>query len=98
MLQQIWTSRSSQAHPWRRFALIISSIDFHNYGISNDVDPVRELFKSLDFTFLVVVGQPIPRVDHSIVKLNTTCDQKKSSFGKLHHQNGSKFYQFFFHE
>ena len=38
----------------------------------------------------------ITQVDHSIVKLNTMCDQKKSSFGKLHHQNGSKFYQIFF--
>jgi len=33
---------------------------------------------------------------HSIVKLNITCEKKKSTFSKLHHQNGSKFYQFFF--
>ena len=33
---------------------------------------------------------------HSIVKLNITCDQKKHTFGKLHHQNGLKFYQSFF--
>ena len=36
------------------------------------------------------------RGDHSIVKLNTTCGQNKITFGKLHHQNESKFYQFFF--
>ena len=36
------------------------------------------------------------RGGHSIVKLNTTCGQKKFTFGKLHHQNESKFYQFFF--
>ena len=45
---------------------------------------------------LVVPSLMRARVDHSIVKLNTMCDQKKSSFGKLHHQNGSKFYQMFF--
>ena len=38
------------------------------------------------------------RRGHSIVKLNTTCGQNKFTFGKLHHQNESKFYQFFFHE
>ena len=32
------------------------------------------------------------RGGHSIVKLNTTCGQKKYTFGNLHHQNGSKFY------
>ena len=32
---------------------------------------------------------------HSSVKLNTTCGQKKYTFGKVHHQNGSEFYQFF---
>ena len=32
---------------------------------------------------------------HSIVKLNTTCGQKKYAFGKLHHQNESKNYQIF---
>ena len=35
---------------------------------------------------------------HSVVKLNTTCNKKKSTFYIKHHQNGSKFYQFFFHE
>ena len=36
---------------------------------------------------------------HSIiVKLNTMCEQKQSTFSKLHRQNMSKFYQFFFHE
>jgi len=25
---------------------------------------------------------------HSIVKLNTMCEKKKSTFSKLHHQNG----------
>jgi hypothetical protein len=37
-----------------------------------------------------------PRGGHYIVKLRTTCEQKKSTFSKLHHQNGSKFYQIFF--
>ena len=32
---------------------------------------------------------------HSIVKLNTTCEQNKCTFSKLHHQNGSNFYQLF---
>jgi hypothetical protein len=36
------------------------------------------------------------RGGHYIVKLRTMCEQKKSTFSKLHHQNGSKFYQFFF--
>ena len=36
-----------------------------------------------------------PRGMHSIVKLNTMCEQNKSTFYKLHHQNGSKFYQIF---
>ena len=36
------------------------------------------------------------RGDHSIVKLNTTCGQNKITFGKLHHQNESNFYQNFF--
>ena len=29
-----------------------------------------------------------PRGVHSFVKLKTTCEQKKSIFSKLHHQNG----------
>ena len=36
------------------------------------------------------------RGGHYIVKSRTTCEQKKPTFSKLHHQNGSKFYQFFF--
>ena len=32
---------------------------------------------------------------HSIVKLNTTCGQKKYTFGKLHHQNDQNFINFF---
>ena len=35
---------------------------------------------------------------HSIVKLNTTCDKKNSTFYIKHHQNGLKFYNFFYHE
>ena len=27
---------------------------------------------------------------------NTTCETKKTTFSKLRHKNGSKFYQFFF--
>jgi hypothetical protein len=37
-----------------------------------------------------------PRGGHYIVKLRTTCEQKKTTFSKLHHQNGSEFYQLFF--
>ena len=37
-----------------------------------------------------------PRGGYSIVKENTTCETKKSIISKLHHKNGSKFYQFFF--
>ena len=33
------------------------------------------------------------RGGHSIVKLKTMCNRKKSTFSKLHHQNGSNFYQ-----
>ena len=36
------------------------------------------------------------RGGHYIVKLRTTCEQKKYTFSKLYHQNGSKFYQCFF--
>jgi hypothetical protein len=36
------------------------------------------------------------RGGHSIVKLKTTCEQNKYTFFKLHHQNGSNFYQIFF--
>ena len=32
----------------------------------------------------------------TLSKLETTCKQKKSTFSKLHHQNGSKFDQIFF--
>ena len=39
---------------------------------------------------------PFTKGGHSIVKLNTTCGQNKYTFGKLHHQNGSKFHQSFF--
>ena len=35
-----------------------------------------------------------PQGVHCIVKLNTMCKQKKSTFSKLHHQNRSEFYQF----
>ena len=38
----------------------------------------------------------ITRGGHSIVKLKTMCNVNKSTFSKLHHQNGSKFYQMFF--
>ena len=44
---------------------------------------------------LQIVGHNT-RGGHSIVKLNTMCGQNKFTFGKLHHQNESKFYQFFF--
>ena len=37
----------------------------------------------------------LTRGGHSIVKLKTMCNSKKSTFSKLHHQNGSKFYQIF---
>ena len=36
------------------------------------------------------------RGGHSIVKLKTMCNGKKSTFSKLYHQNGSNFYQIFF--
>ena len=32
---------------------------------------------------------------HYIVKLRTMCKQKKYTFSKLHHQNGSNVYQIF---
>ena len=35
----------------------------------------------------------LPRGGHFIVKLKTACEQKKSTFSKLHQQNGLKFYQ-----
>ena len=38
----------------------------------------------------------VSRGGHYIVKLRITWEQKKSTFSKLHHQNGSKFYQIFF--
>ena len=43
----------------------------------------------------VVADYPVARGGHSIVKLNTTCGKKQSTFGKLHHQNGSIFYDVF---
>ena len=44
--------------------------------------------------FMMVVEQT--QGGHYIVKLRITCEQNKSTFSKLHHQNGSKFYQIFF--
>ena len=35
------------------------------------------------------------RGGHSIVKLKTMCNGKISTFSKLHHPNGSNFYQIF---
>ena len=54
------------------------------------------------FSKKIVINRPTSchgtwaRRGHSIVKLRTMCEQKKSIFSKLHHQNGSKFYQFLF--
>ena len=53
-------------------------------------------FKLRDNPFQKLLPCTKSRGDHSIVKLNTTCGQNKFTFGKLHHQTESKFYQFFF--
>jgi hypothetical protein len=62
-------------------------------------EEITELELNTDKLVGVALGTNFaPRGGHYIVKLRTTCEQKKTIFSKLHHQNGSKLYQIFFHE
>ena len=73
----------------------------HDFEVS--ITLVRPKYQSQPTPFKLVIltidgvfcSCPWPRArgGHSIVKLKTTCEQKKSTFSKLHQQNGSNFYQ-----
>ena len=59
-------------------------------------DGIEKMGKSLHVRWLPNFHGELGGGVHSIVKLNTMCCKKNSTFGKLHHQNGSKFYEFIF--
>ena len=83
-LIQVWVNRMHATHP-----LLNKEIQL----VSNQLQ--RRLHHNMHVS-ATMPGCRCARGDHSIVKLKTTSEQKKSTFFKLHHQNGSNFYQLFF--
>jgi hypothetical protein len=56
---------------------------------------VEEVIMDVDYDEDLPPVVSSPWGGHSVVKLKIACKQENPTFSKLHHRNGSKFYQIF---